>query len=310
MGKKISIIIPIYNESSNIYPLYEALCPLINNQMMSEEYDWELIMIDDGSKDGSCSLMMQLHEKDKRIKAVRLSRNFGKEAAMLAGFDLVTGDATVILDADLQHPINIIPEMIKLWEEGYDDIYGKRRNRHTDSFMRRIYTNLYYKTIKKFSKKETLDDAGDFRLLSARLVNILCKMKESQRYTKNLFEWIGYRKTFVECDYSQRRSGKSSFSLGKLINFAIEGITSNTTAPLRFSFIGGIISLCAALIYLILSIIMSCLDVLVFLIVFFGGIQLLALGIIGEYLARVFVETKNRPVYLIDSINGEPYNVI
>lgn len=306
MAKKISIIIPVFNESANLMALYEALKPLVDNGLTRETYDWEVIMIDDGSKDDSYRQMMSLHEKDSRYKAVAFSRNFGKEAAMLAGMDLSEGDAVVIMDADLQHPVGAVPAMIDLWEEGYDDIYGRRRSRSTDSALRRFFSRLYYKVLQSVSKSEILPEAGDFRLLSRRCVQSIRRLRESQRYTKNLFSWVGYKKTYVLCDYSERHGGKSSFSMKNLFNFAIEGITSNTTAPLRMATWAGAIAVVASLIYLVVALAVSAFSAVVFLILFIGGTQLVALGIIGEYLSRIFNETKQRPLYIIDSVNGEP----
>lgn len=312
--KKISIIIPVYNEAANLSALYEALRPLIDNQMTEREYDWEVIMINDGSHDRSSEILAGLREKDPRIIDINLSRNFGKENAMAAGFDLASGDATVIMDADLQHPVETIPQMIREWEAGWHDVYGLRTDRSSDSWLKRKLTRIYYRTLQRSTKIDVLVDAGDFRLLDRRCIDALRRLRESQRNTKALYSWIGFKKKHVDFDCGQRVAGSSSYSLGKLLSLAIDGITGFTTAPLRLASILGLLTSTGAMFYLIYILVKTLIygdpvqgfPTLMCTILLLGGIQLLALGVIGEYIARIFHETKNHPLYIIDTISGSP----
>lgn len=311
--KKISIIIPVFNESENLPILEKSLLPLLDNALIANMYSWEVILIDDGSTDDSLAMMQAMHDKDSRYVALSLSRNFGKESAMLAGLDYASGDAVIIMDADLQHPVSAIPNMIELWEQGFDDVYGRRRSRATDPWLRRILSNLYYKLLQKATRTQVLPNVGDFRLLSRRCVNALKKLRETQRYSKSLFCWVGFKKTEIEFDVADRNGGHSSFSIRKLINFAIEGITSYTTAPLRVASLVGVLTAFVALLYLLFVLGKTIIygdpvqgyPTLICVILFLGGIQLIALGIIGEYIGRIFNETKNRPPYILASINGK-----
>lgn len=312
--KKISLIIPVYNEEANLPALYGALRPLIDNQMTERQYDWEVIMINDGSRDRSGEILASLRGRDPRIVDVNLSRNFGKENAMAAGFDLVTGDAAVIMDADLQHPVDAIPRMIAEWEAGWQDVYGLRSDRSSDSWMKRKLTGIYYRLLQRCTRIDVLADAGDFRLLDRQCVRALRSLHESQRNTKALYSWIGFRKKHVEVTYVQRQGGTSSFSFGRLLTLAIDGFTGFTTAPLRFASVLGILTSTGAILYLIYILIKTLINgdpvagfpTLICTILFLGGIQLLAIGIIGEYIGRIFHETKNQPLYIIDTITGLP----
>lgn len=241
-----------------------------------------------------------------------MSRNFGKENAMLAGFDYVKGDCCVIMDADLQHPIEVIPQMLSLWEEGFDDVYAKRKNRGKESWLRKNLSLTYYRVLQKIANVDILPNVGDFRLLDRKCINALKELRETQRYTKGLYCWIGFNKKEVEFEQGDRKQGKSSFNYHKLFNLAIEGITSYSTAPLRLSTLLGIIVSCSAFLYMcyiffktiILGEPVHGFPTLMIVILFLGGVQLLSLGIIGEYLGRIFLETKHRPVYLINEKEG------
>ena len=308
--KKISILIPCYNEEQSLPLLYPELVKLMDG---NTAYDWELMFVNDGSKDNTLECLKQLRQQDARVNYVDLSRNFGKEAAMLAGFDYVTGDCMVIIDADLQHPPTLIPEMIKWWEQGYDDVYARRKTRGKESWLRKRLSLLFYKLLQRASRFEVLQNVGDFRLLDRCCINALKKMRESERYTKGMYSWIGFKKKEVEFKQGDRRAGVSSWSYRKLFSLAIDGITSFTTAPLRISTIAGfVISMCAFL-YMIYVFIKALIwgdpvqgyPTLVILILFLGGIQLLSLGIIGEYIGRIYNETKNRPDYIVREYNDE-----
>ncbi|MBO4531391.1 MAG: glycosyltransferase family 2 protein [Paludibacteraceae bacterium] len=307
--KKISILVPCHNEQENIEKLYDALVESIAN---INGYQWEIVFVDDGSFDDTLSRIKQLRERDERVCFISLSRNFGKENAMLAGFDHITGDAVIIMDADLQHPPHLMAEMIAEWESGYDDVYAERLNRGKESWLRRKLSMLYYRLLQRMAKVDVLPNVGDFRLLDRKCIDSLKKLRETQRYTKGLYCWIGFKKKKISFQQADREKGKSSFSYHRLFNLAIEGITSYTTAPLRISTVVGIVVSLVAFIYMCYVLVKTILygepvqgyPTLVILILFLGGVQLLSLGIIGEYLGRVFHETKNRPVYLISEQEG------
>ena len=308
--KKISILIPCYNEEKSLPLLYPELVKLMEG---NKAYDWELMFVNDGSTDGTLAALQQLRQQDSRVNYVDLSRNFGKEAAMLAGFDYVTGDCMVIIDADLQHPPTLIPEMIKHWEAGYDDVYAKRRSRGKESWLRRHLSLLFYKLLQSSSRFDVLQNVGDFRLLDRKCINALKRMRESERYTKGMYSWIGFNKKEVEFDQGDRLAGDSSWNFRRLFSFALDGITSFTNAPLRIStMMGFVVSVCAFL-YMIYVFCKALIygdpvqgyPTLVILVLFLGGIQLLSLGIIGEYIGRIYNETKNRPDYIVRQFNGE-----
>lgn len=307
--KKISILIPCYNEQDNIEKLYEQLTDSISS---IDGYLWEIVFVEDGSYDDTLSRIKQLRERDNRVCFISLSRNFGKENAMLAGFDHITGDCVIIMDADLQHPPQLMAEMIGEWESGYDDVYAERLNRGKESWLRRKLSMLYYRLLQKMAKVDVLPNVGDFRLLDRKCIDSMKKLRETQRYTKGLYCWIGFKKKKISFQQADREKGRSSFTYHRLFNLAVEGITSYTTAPLRISTVIGILVSFVAFIYMCYVLVKTILygepvqgyPTLVILILFLGGVQLLSLGIIGEYLGRIFHETKNRPVYLISEREG------
>lgn len=231
---------------------------------------------------------------------------------MLAGFDYATGDAVVIMDADLQHPPHVIPEMIKKWEEGYDDVYGKRLSRGKESWLRRQMSLWFYNLLQKTTRVEILQNVGDFRLLDRKCINELKKLRETERYTKGMYCWIGFKKTSVDFETQDRIAGESSWNFKGLLGLAIDGITSFTVAPLRISTIMGFLVSLVAFLYMCVVFVKTIFfgesvqgyPTLVILILFLGGVQLIFLGIIGEYLGKVFNETKNRPVYVVDEYSG------
>ena len=311
--KKVSVIIPCYNEQSNIRPLYEALTRLFESH---PQYAWEVVMINDGSTDQTLSEIRRLRQHDARICYVDLSRNFGKERAMLAGFDYATGDCAAIIDADLQHPPMVIGQMLELWEQGYQDVYAQRQTRGRESFMRKHLTRLYYRILQRMADTEVLTNVGDFRLLDRRCIDALRQLRETQRYTKGLYCWIGFRKTFVPFTTDDRREGHSSFNTWKLFNLAVEGITSYSTAPLRMATVMGTVISLLAFVYMIVVLLKTIIvgepvpgyPTLICVILLLGGLQLLSIGIIGEYLSRIFHETKQRPVYIVNelAVNERP----
>ena len=230
--KKISIIIPAYNEEETIPYLYERLTDLINKM---DNYEFEVLFIDDGSRDKTLEQIKKIRENDKRFCYVNFSRNFGKEIPMIAGMDYAKGDAVIFLDADLQDPPELIPELIKYWEEGYDDVYAKRRTREGETFLKKFTSKMYYKILQSLTRVEIQKDTGDFRLLDRRCVNALKKLRETQRCSKSMFSWIGYKKKEVLYNRDARIAGKTKWNYKKLVDLAIDGITSFTTSPLRIS---------------------------------------------------------------------------
>lgn len=308
--KKVSILIPAYNEEEVLYTLYDRLENVINKL---NDYEFEVLLINDGSKDNTLNILRELRKRDKRMCYINLSRNYGKETAMIAGLDYVTGDCCIILDADLQDPPELIEEMLKYWEQGYDDVYAKRKSRAGESFMKKFTSSLFYKMLQKSTRIPIQKNTGDFRLLDRRCVDALRKFRESERYTKGMFSWIGFNKKEILFDRDPRVAGSTKWNYWKLIDLAIEGITSFTTKPLRISsFLGVIISFCA-FVYIVIIIARTLImgeavkgyPSLMAVILFLGGVQLLSLGIIGEYIGRVFNETKRRPLYFVEEYNGE-----
>ena len=305
--KTITVLIPCFNEERSLPLLYDKLVELGSDK----RYVWEFLFINDGSKDNTLNILKDMAKEDTRVHYISLSRNFGKENAMLAGFDMASGDCLVIMDADLQHPPMLIPDMLHLWENGYEDVYARRKDRKTDSWLRRKLSRWYYQLLQKVSNIDVLQNVGDFRLLDRKCIEALKKMRETERYTKGMYCWIGFKKTELEFEVSDRIAGKSSFSYRKLVSLAINGFTSYTTAPLKLSaYIGVVISIVSfiIMIYFLIKALLfgdpvQGFPTIITVILFLGGIQLLSLGIIGEYLGKVFNETKHRPVYLISETN-------
>lgn len=298
-------MIPCYNEEKTLSYLYDELTNVTDKL---QEYLFEIFFINDGSRDNTLTVIQELADKDSRISYVNLSRNFGKENAMLAGFDYVRGDAVIIMDADLQDPPALIPQMLEYWEQGYEDVYAKRANRGKESWLRRFFSLLFYKILDSSTRFEVLQNVGDFRLLDRKCIKALRELRETERYTKGMFCWIGFKKREIIFDRGDRVSGTSKWSFFSLFNLAIEGITSFTTAPLRFASIMGCIIALAAFGFLVFYLVKAIIygdpargfPTLVTLILFLGGVQLLCMGILGEYVGRIFNETKKRPPYLID----------
>ena len=308
--KKIDIIVPAYNEEEALPFLFERLEKIMNE---NTNYQFEILFVNDGSKDKTLEIIKQKRVEDKRISYVNFSRNFGKETAMIAGLDYATGDAVIFIDADLQDPPELIPELIKYWEQGYDDVYARRKTRDGETFLKKFTSKMYYKILQKMSRVEVQVDTGDFRLLDRRCVNALRKLRESQRCTKSMFSWIGYKKKEVLYDRDPRIAGKTKWNYKRLVDLAIDGITSFTTSPLRLSTFIAIPTFAALAIYFIYVIIkcfvvqapIQAYQAIILLILFFSGIQILLFGIMGEYLGRIFNETKNRPLYLVDEYNDQ-----
>lgn len=302
--KKITILIPAYNEEEVLPQLMERLNKVTRS---IPQYAFEYLFINDGSSDQTLEILKKQKIQDSRIRYMDLSRNFGKETAMLAGFDNARGDAVIILDADLQQPPETIPEMIQWWEQGYEDVYAIRKKRDGETRRKEWTSKIFYKVIDKMSPTKIYPQAGDFRLLDRKCIDALKQIRENERYTKGMYGWIGFKKKEIQYVADERAAGVTKWSWSNLFKLAMDGITSYSTVPLKiWSYIGFFISFIAFL-FLAFEIGKTFLfgtDVagyptLLAAILFLGGIQLISLGVIGEYLGRVFVETKRRPPYFI-----------
>jgi glycosyltransferase involved in cell wall biosynthesis len=307
--KTITLLVPCYNEEA-VLPLFISAAERL---MERKDYDWRLLLVDDGSMDGTLVQMSKAHERDSRISYLELSRNFGKEAAMLAGLDYVDTDCVVLMDADLQHPLEVVPEMLEKWEKGYEDVYASRLTRGRESWMRRRFTGLYYKLLQSASENEVYPNVGDFRLLDRVCVEALRQLRESNRYTKGLYGYIGFKKSFVQFETADRAAGESKMSARKLWKLAIDGLLSSSIKPLRIATYTGLLVSLSAFVYMLFVFVKTLIygdpvrgyPTLVVLVLFLGGIQLFALGVVGEYVGRIFTETKKRPNYFIRTMNGE-----
>ncbi len=307
--KLITIIVPCYNEENSLDLLYERLQNIINRL---NRYRFQILLVNDGSRDNTLGKMKELHKNDPMVSYLSLSRNFGKENAMLAGLDFAEGDAVILIDADLQDPPELIQQMVEEWEKGYDDVYARRRSRAGETWFKKASAHWYYRILQKFADIDIPSDVGDFRLLDRQAVDALCSLRERQRYTKGLFSWIGYNKKELLFDREPRAAGNSKMNFLKLFGLAVDGITSFSVAPLRLASILGIIISSIAFIYLVFVIAKTLLfgdpvagyPSMISIILFMGGIQLIVLGIIGEYVGRIFYESKRRPDYLVSEYNG------
>lgn len=302
----ISLILPCLNEEENIFQIYDT----IHNHMSLVSCDYELIFIDDGSTDRTLTLIQDLVLKHSHVKYISFTRNFGKEAALLAGLEKTKGDAVIIMDADLQHPSFLIPNMIQGYEEGYDQVIACR-NRAGESSVRKTLSNLFYKTINHLVEVPLKNGIGDFRLLSRRVVDDILKLSEGNRFSKGLFAWVGYEEKIIHYENVARQSGDSKWSFSKLLNYAIDGLVSFNTKPLRICLYTGLFILLMSLGYIgfiFIQIINNGIDVpgyfsTISAILFLGGVQLLSLGVIGEYIGRIYNEVKRRPHYLVKETN-------
>ncbi len=310
--KTITILIPAHNEQESLEHLMVRLGNLANQQ---KDYVFEFLFVNDGSKDKTLDIIKDYAKRDHRVSYINLSRNFGKEIAMIAGFDHAKGDALVVIDADLQDPPELIPKMIGYWEDGYDDVYAKRESREGETWLKQFTSKMYYRSLQRVTHIPIQEDTGDFRLLDRRVVEALKQFRESQRNTKAMFSWVGFNKKEILYNRDPRFAGETSWNYLKLINLAVDGITSFTTAPLRISTVVGVAVSGLAFIYLVYLIIRTILfgadlagyPSMMAAILFLGGMQLLSIGIIGEYVGRIFNETKQRPLYLVEEYhNGKP----
>ncbi len=310
MAKKlVTILLPAYNEEAS-FPIIERCM----NQVLDENpnYDWEFLFVNDGSKDNTLQQMIKFHQKDPHYNYIDLSRNYGKEVAMMAGFDYAQGDAMIIMDSDMQHPVEVIPEMLKFWEEGYDDVFAQRKSSQ-ETWFKKKSSQWYYSLLQSLTRVPIQKNTGDFRLLDRSCIEALKQLRETERNTKGMYSWIGFNKKGIWYEQKERAEGETKWNFMSLLNLAVNGIMSYTIAPLRLSMMFGLLVSFAAFVYLIYILITTLIfgdpvagyPTIMVTMLFLGGIQLLSLGIIGEYLGKVFNETKGRPGYFINSYNGE-----
>lgn len=302
----LSVIVPCYNEEENVPYFYEEF--LKNKDFFDKEgIDFEIIYVDDGSKDNTASKVKELREKDERVRLLSFSRNFGKEAAMYAGLRKSKGDYVAIMDADLQDPPSLIPEMFGYIREGYDSVATRRVSRKGEPLIRSFFARRFYKFMKRVSKTEIVDGARDFRLMSRVMVDAVLELTEYNRFTKGIFGWVGFETKWVEFENVERVKGETKWSFWGLFKYSIEGITAFSTAPLNFASIMGVIFCILAFLLIIFTIIRKAVfgdptsgwPSLVCIISLISGVQLLCLGIMGQYLSRTYLEVKNRPIYII-----------
>ncbi len=305
MKKKISVVVPCYNEQESL-PLFYDEASKIANKM--KEVNFEFIFVNDGSRDNTLLIMRELARSDKRVRYASLSRNFGKEGAMYAGLSLASGDYVCVMDADLQDPPSLLPELLKtLEEEDYDCIATRSVSRKGYSFIRKICTKWFYKIINAMSKTEMVDGARDFRLMKRKMVDAVLSMKEYNRYSKGIFSFVGFKTKWIAFENQDRVAGVTKWSFWKLFGYALEGIIGFSTVPLIISSIMGILFFLISMIMIVVIIVRTLAmgdptsgwPSLVCIIFFVSGIQLFCTGILGQYLAKTYLETKNRPVYII-----------
>ena len=311
--KKVSLVIPMYFEEAVAMECYERTCTVLKQL---EEYEYEIIFINDGSKDRTLEILEEIASKDDNVKVISFSRNFGHQAAVTAGLKEVTGDAVVIIDADLQDPPELIPEMLKLWEEGNEVVYGKRRKRDGESIFKLMTAKMFYKTLNALSDVDIPKDTGDFRLVDRKVVDALNKLPEHNKFLRGLWSWLGFKQYAFEYERKERFAGKTKYPLKKMLKLASDGIISFSSKPIKLVGILGTFSIFVSgciLIYALLSFAFKWYHLsagwtsLMVAITFFAGVQLLSLWIMSEYIGRIYDESKGRPQYIIDkkiNING------
>jgi polyisoprenyl-phosphate glycosyltransferase len=305
---ELSLVIPVYNEGSNIGPL----CKRVTAVLDRISADWEIVFVDDGSSDDTLERIRTESAREPRVGAVSFSRNFGKEIAIAAGLDHARGDAVVIMDADLQHPPEMIETFVERWREGYVMVYGQRTDRSGETRLKRNSANLFYQLFRRFGETSLPEGAGDFRLIDRKGVEVLKALGERARFSKGLYAWIGFRSIGVPFAVEERQHGASKWSFRRLFRFAFDGITSFTTVPLRvWTYLGVVISIFSILtaLYFTIRTLLFGTDLpgfpsLIVSVMFFAGVQLMSLGIIGEYVGRIFAEVKRRPLYVVSERIG------
>ena len=314
--EKITVIVPCYNEEEALNYYYDEMSKVMNEM---KDVDFELLLVNDGSKDRTLEIMQILAQKDQRVKYISFSRNFGKEAAMYAGFENSTGDYACLMDADLQDPPRLLPEMYRaIKEEGYDSAATRRVTRKGEPPIRSFFARLFYKMMNKISDTELMDGARDYRLMTRQFVNALLELKEYNRFSKGLFGWVGFKTKWIEFENVERVAGETKWSFWKLLLYSIEGIVAFSTAPLAIASLLGMLMLFIALIFIVFIIVRTLIfndptsgwPSLVCIITLIGGIQIFCIGILGQYLSKTYLETKKRPVYIVKDTNINKKEVI
>ena len=306
--KILSIVSPVYNEAENLGEFYSRVINATDNLNL----EIEIIYINDGSQDSTIDIITKQRQIDNRITIIDLSRNFGKEIALTAGLDYSSGDAVIVIDADLQDPPELIPKLVEKWREGYDVVNAKRIKRKGESLLKKVMSYIYYRLLFYLSDINVPKDTGDFRLLNKNAIDALLKLREKHRYMKGLFVWVGFKQKEIEYEREARFKGKTKWGFFSLFNLAFDGLTSFSIMPLRLASTIGFLSALIGFFYGAVIVFKTLFfhepvagfTSLVVLITFFGGIQLLSIGIIGEYIGRIFNETKNRPLYVVKNIQG------
>ncbi len=309
----LSIIVPVKDEEAGIAPFVARVAPILDALDDPAAHAWEILFVDDGSTDATLPAILAANARDPRVRAISFSRNFGKEPALSAGLDHARGAAMIPIDVDLQDPPEAIADMVRAWREGSDVVYGVRRNRETDSLPKRLTADLFYRAHNWLSSDKIPEHAGDFRLLDRKVVDVIRRMPERNRFMKGLFAWSGFKQTAVEYDRVERSIGQTKFNYWKLWRFALDGITSASTVPLRvWSYIGLIVALLAFIfaVYIVIHTMLTGVDApgyasLMTAILFFGGLQLISLGVLGEYVGRILTEVKGRPLYVVRETVGD-----
>ena len=308
----LTIIVPIKDEEAAITAFVARVVPILDQLEDPASKSWEILFVDDGSTDTSLAAITAANMRDDRIKAISFSRNFGKEYALSAGLDHARGDAVIPIDVDMQDPPEVIGAMVKAWRGGSQVVYGLRRNRQSDSLPKRLTADLYYRAHNWMSRDRIPEHAGDFRLLDRQVVDVIKSLPERNRFMKGLFAWCGFTQSAVEYERAERTSGTTKFNYWKLWQFALDGITSTSTAPLRvWSYLGVVVALLAFMyaLFLIIRTLLTGIDApgyasLMTAVLFFGGLQLISLGVLGEYIGRILVEAKRRPLYVVQRTIG------
>jgi len=304
----LAVVVPAYNESEGLREFHARLAAVFDQLDLS----CSVLYVDDGSRDSTWTVMQGLHAADARVATLKLSRNFGKELALTAGLDHADADAVVVIDADLQDPPELIAQFIARWREGYDVVYGTRSTRAGESRLKKATAAAFYRVMERLSATPVPRDTGDFRLMSRRALDALKKLRERQRFMKGLFTWVGYKQTAIVYERDARFAGSSKFNYWRLWNFALEGITSFSTAPLKIATYVGVLTALLSFVFglfvfgkaLLFGDVVRGYPTLMIVVLFLGGVQLMALGLIGEYLGRLYMEVKQRPLYLIDEHHG------
>jgi glycosyltransferase involved in cell wall biosynthesis len=312
----LSVVVPVKNEEEGIVPFVERVGAILDS--IAHDEGWEILFVDDGSTDATLAAIVAANQRDPRVRALSLSRNFGKEAALSAGLDHARGNAVIPMDVDMQDPPEVLPEMVAKWRDGYEMVFGVRRCRDSDGWAKRITAGLYYRAHNAVSADKIPENAGDFRLMDRKVVDVIRALPERNRFMKGLFAWAGFRQAAVEYDRAERRTGKTNYNYWKLWTLALDGITSASTVPLRiWSYLGAVIALFAIGFAGWLAF-----DTMIFgnpvpgyasimtSVLFLGGIQLISLGVLGEYVGRILTETKQRPLYVVRDTVGIESQVV